>query len=369
MTTENANILFEPFQPEGLNLKNRIVMAPMTRGRGIHDGHLPTEIMETYYEQRAGAGLIITEGIIISEIANGYINISGIYTVEQVARWKKITEKVHQQGGKIFAQIWHVGRVSHPDLLDGRLPVAPSAINPDSSAFTLEGLKDTVTPKEMTKSEIEQTIADFRQAAENAIAAGFDGIELHGANGYLFDQFLAASSNQRTDEYGGNPVNRARFLFEVLDEVTRAIGSAKTSIRLNPALNEIAGILYDHETETTYDYVINRLNDYQLAYIHLTGAMMSTPQGALPTDSIINTAKHYREIYTGNIIINNGFDKASGGKVINDGIADLVAFASPFIANPDLVQRYLHDLPLAAPDTDLLYQGGEKGYIDYPAFK
>ncbi len=365
MQNQQSKSLFEPFRMGDIELQNRIVMAPMTRSRAEHKAHLPTAIMQTYYGQRAGAGLIISEGVIISGMANGYINVPGIYSEEQVAAWKKITQKVHDHGSKIFAQIWHVGRISHPDLLGGRLPLAPSAINPDFYAYTFEGQKDTVTPKEMTVQEIKVTVADFKKAAINAINAGFDGVEVHGANTYLIHQFIAASANQRADEYGGSAENRARFLFEVLDEVTASIGSGKVGIRLSPDDNNFAGIMLDEDTRATYDYIIGRLNDYRLAYVHLTGALMTPAEGEGPYEKILTTVKKYRKVYRGNIIINKGFDKQTGEQVIRDGIADLVAYGAPFIANPDLVERFRHNLPLATPDPDTFYQGGEKGYIDY----
>lgn len=339
-------------------------MAPMTRGRAEHETHLPTEIMETYYEQRATAGLIITEGVVISRMGNGYINIPGIYNEEQVAAWKKITGKVHAKGGKIFAQIWHVGRISHPDLLDGELPLAPSAINPNGAAYTLEGMKDTVTPRAMTIDEIQQTISDFRIAAENAVKAGFDGVELHAANGYLFHQFLATSSNTRTDEYGGSIENRARFLFEVLDEVVKSIGQYKTGIRLNPDCNKLNGIILDEETTATFDYVVERLNKYDLAYLHLTALSLEKEED--PTSKILDLSRKYAEIYDGNLIINEGFDQKTGARAIADGLTDLVAYGAPFVANPDLVKRYREELSLNNADTDTYFQGGTRGYIDYP---
>ncbi len=220
----------------------------------------------------------------------------------------------------------------------------------------------------MSLEDIRQTVADFGRAAANAIAAGFDGVEIHGANGYLFHQFLATTANKRTDAYGGSAANRARFLFEVLDAVTQAIGAERTGTRLNPDMDGVAGIHLNAETIAGFDYVVEKLNSYQLAYLHLTSAMMAPPEGGAPAERILKTAKWYRGLYQGTLILNGGFDKATGQKAINDGLADLIAYGSPFIANPDLVERYRHDLPLATPDADLLYVGGEKGYIDYPAY-
>jgi N-ethylmaleimide reductase len=359
-----SEVLFEPMRLGGLTLSNRMVMAPMTRSRADHATHLPTPIMEDYYEQRASAGLIISEGVIISPRANGYINIPGLFDAAQVEAWKKITQKVHAKGGRIFAQLWHVGRISHPDLLDGQAPLAPSAINPRFSAFTLEGPKDTVTPAAMSLADIAQTIEDFHLAARNAIAAGFDGVEIHGANGYLIHQFLTASANTRTDAYGGDVQGRSRFLFEVLAAVSAAIGSHRVGLRLNPGMTGVAGIVRDAQTDATFDAVIARLDACALAYLHLTGAFEA---GDDPAARIIATARAYREVFKGVLIVNNGLDKRSGGQAIADGVADLVAYGAPFIANPDLVLRYRDDLPLNTPDPATFYAAHDvEGYTDYP---
>lgn len=366
MDQNQNSSLFEAFRLGDITVQNRMVMAPMTRSRADHATHTPTDIMSTYYGQRAGAGLIISEGVIINETGNGYINIPGIYSEAQVAAWRKVTDAVHAQGGKIFAQLWHVGRMSHPDLIGGRLPLAPSAINPNYYAFTFEGRKETVTPQAMSLQDISDTISDFRKAALNAMEAGFDGVEIHGANTYLIHQFLATSANQRTDAYGGSVENRARLLFEVLEAVTEAVGSGRVGIRLSPEDTNFAGIVLDAETTATFDYAINRLNDYPIAYLHLTAALMQPAEGKAPYQLILDSTERYKDIYHGNIIINKGFDKQTAEQVVSKGIADLVAFGSPFIANPDLVERFKHNLPLNTPDADTFYQGGEQGYIDYP---
>ena len=232
-----------------INLRNRVVMAPMTRNRADNEGHVPTdELHGVYYEQRASAGLIITEGSQVSERAVGYINTPGIYTNAQVEGWKKVTKRVHDKGGKIFIQLWHVGRMSHPDFHDGELPLSASAINPEAQAYTADGFKDTVTPKAMTKEEIKTTIKDFQNAAANAVKAGFDGVEIHSSNGYLFHQFFNATSNHRTDEYGGSIENRARFFFETLDAMKEVIPEEKIGARFNPSLNGIFGTTMDEET-------------------------------------------------------------------------------------------------------------------------
>jgi len=359
----NTTSLFEPFQLNDLELNNRMVMAPLTRARADNEEHAATALQATYYGQRASAGLIITEGTVISEDAVGFVNVPGIYNETQVEGWKLTTSAVHEKGGKIFAQLWHTGAYSHPDLHNGKKPLAPSDFNPEQQAFTAEGFKPTVAPQPMTLEDIKQTVADFKQAAVNAFKAGFDGVELHGANGYLLQQFFSKNSNLRQDEYGGSIENRARILFEILDELKNVVNLSRVGIRFNPSLNGIMGISVDDETIDFYNYVVNRLNDYGLAYIHLIEPftdVTNVPQ------AIQEVAKHFSKIYNGNIIINRGFNKETATKVLNDGDADLVSFGVPFLANPDLVERFKTDAALNAPDQNTFYTPGEKGYTDYP---
>lgn len=357
--------LLEAYDMNGLHLKNRVVMAPMTRSRAANEGNVPTDDLQgVYYEQRAGAGLIISEGSQISEEAVGYINTPGIYTEEQVEGWKKITKRVHDKDGKIFIQLWHVGRISHPDFHDGELPLAPSAINPNEKSYTPEGFKDTVTPKAMTKEDIKKTIADFKHAAKNAMKAGFDGVEIHSSNGYLIHQFFNATSNQRTDEYGGSIENRARFFFEVLDAIKEEVPENRIGARFNPSLHGIFGMTMDEETIPTFDHVINRLNDHDLAYIHLSEPFNDVSDIEYAETEI---AKRYRPMYDGTLMINSAFDQEKGNAVIERGDADLVAFAKPFISNPDLVERFRQHAELAEWDQDTFYTPGKEGYIDYPA--
>lgn len=361
----NRSVLFTPYQMAGLELSNKMVMAPMTRSRADNAGGVPNQLMATYYEQRASAGLIVTEGSPVSSVGVGYINVPGIYTKEQTEGWKLVTKAVHEKGGKIFIQLWHVGRMSHPDFHNGSLPLAPSAINPNEKSYTKNGFTDTVTPKEMTIAEIKQTVEDFKNAAANAIEAGFDGVEIHGANGYLLQQFFNATSNIRTDEYGGTIENRARILFEILDAFKGVIDYDKVGIRLSPSLNGLFGITMDETTIPTHDYIVNKLNDYGLAYLHLTEPFV--PVDHLPF-AVTEIAKHYRPIYKGTLIINRGFNKDTATAVIEAGDADLVAFGVPFIANPDLVNRYELDAPLNQVDQHTFYTPGEKGYTDYPFY-
>ena len=356
-------ILFTPYKLKDITLSNRMVMAPMTRSRSDNEEKVATELTATYYAQRATAGLIITEGTFVSPQGIGYINVPSIYTPAQVEGWKLVTKAVHEKGSKIFAQIWHVGAISHPNLLNGNLPLAPSAVNPNTQAFTENGFEDTVTPKAMTVEEIKQTIQDFKNAAKNALEAGFDGVELHAANGYLFHQFFSKTTNLRTDEYGGSIENRARFLFETLEALKEVIPFSKVGVRLNPTLHKVLGATMDEESIPTFEYIVNKLNDYDLAYLHLTEPF--APIDDLPF-AIKEVAKHFRPLYNGTLIINKSFDKEKAIKVLEDGDADLVAFGVPFIANPDLVERYKQNAPLNTPDSSTFYVAGEKGYIDYP---
>lgn len=355
--------LLTPYN-KNIKLKNRVVMAPMTRSRADNDEKKPTdELQGIYYEQRASAGLIITEGSQVSERAVGYINTPGIHTQAQVEGWKKVTKRVHDKGGKIFIQLWHVGRMSHPIFHDGELPLAPSAINPNEQSYTPDGFKDTVTPKEMTKKDIKTTVQDFKNAAKNAVEAGFDGVEIHSSNGYLFHQFFNGTSNKRTDEYGGSHENKARFFFEVLDAVKEVIPEEKIGARFNPSLNGVFGMTMDEDTIPTFEYIIKKLNDYNLAYIHLSEPF--TDVSDIPY-AVTEIAKHFRPLYNGTLMINGGFDQESGNAVIASGNADLVAYGKPYISNPDLVERFEQGIDLAEWDNDTFYTPGKKGYTDYP---
>jgi N-ethylmaleimide reductase len=342
---------------------NRMAMAPMTRSRAGNEGNLATDQMAIYYADRANAGLLITEGTVVSTKAVGFINVPGIYSKEQTESWKQVTKAVHDKGGKIFVQLWHTGRLSHPDLHNGELPHAPSAINPEAKAYVATGFIDTVTPKEMTIAEIKETILDFKNSTKNAVAAGFDGVELHAANGYLFHQFFTASSNTRTDEYGGSIENKARILFETLDALKDVIDYAKVGVRLNPSMHGTQGMIVDKETIDTHEYIVNKLNDYGLAYLHLTEPFTDVSEVPYAVSEI---AKHFRPLYKGLLMINKGFTRETGNQVIEEGLADMVAYGVPFIANPDLVSRFEIDAPLNTPDFSTFYTFTEKGYNDYP---
>ncbi|MFE3871856.1 alkene reductase [Flavobacterium sp. ZS1P70] len=359
----SESILLQSYKLGNLTLNNRMVMAPMTRSRSNNEGNVATALTAQYYAQRATAGLIITEGTFVSTKAVGFINVPGIYNEAQTEGWKLVTKAVHEKGGTIFAQVWHTGRLSHPDLHNGDLPHAPSALNPHAKAYTNDGFVDTVTPKEMTIEDIKQTVLDFKNGAKNAVTAGFDGIELHAANGYLLQQFFNGCSNHRTDEYGGSIENKSRILFDILDALEGVIDYSKVGVRLNPTMHNTQGMMLDEQTIPTHEYIVNRLNDYGLAYVHLTEPF--TPVDEVPF-AVTEVARHFRPFYKGTLIINKSFTKETGTKIIEDGYADLVAYGVPFLANPDLVARFKSDAPLNAPDQSTFYTSTEKGYIDYP---
>lgn len=353
--------LFAPWAMGPLQLKNRIVMAPLTRSRARED-NVPSPMAANYYSQRAGSGLIITEATQATSDGQGYIDTPGIFNETQVAEWKKITHAVHEKDGLIFCQLWHVGRISHPDFRGGEVPVAPSAVAPRGvQSYTANGFQDIPTPRPLETSEITDIVAGFHQAAMNAQAAGFDGVEVHGANGYLLDQFLEDSTNQRTDEYGGSVENRARLLFEVIDAVTAVWDSVRVGVRLSPggSFNDMG----DSQPQQTFGYVVRRLAELNLAYLHL----IEQPQGEpSPLDL---SARFFRPMYPGTIIVAGGYTLEGANAVLQSGNANLIAFGKLFIANPDLVERFKQNAPLNTPNPETFYGGGAEGYIDYPTLK
>ncbi len=350
--------LFSPVKLGSIAMSNRMVMAPLTRNRASMEG-VPQDINVTYYEQRASAGLIITEATPISPMGHGYPLLPGIYTDAQVAGWKKVTDAVHAKGGKIVIQLWHVGRISHPTLLNGATPVAPSAIKPAGKAFTFDGLVDYVTPRALEANELPGIVADYVQAAKNALKAGFDGVEIHSANGYLLDQFLRDGTNQRTDSYGGSIENRARLLMEVTKAVVDAIGSDKVGLRLSPVnpFNDMK----DSNPQAVFNYVTEQLNKFNLAYLHVVEGGIHGGGVADPFDFAA-----MRKLCKSPYMANLSYDKARGNAAIANGHADAVAYGVPFIANPDLVERFRKDAPLNEADSSSFYGGSEKGYTDYP---
>jgi N-ethylmaleimide reductase len=351
--------LFTPVRLGRHELANRIVMAPLTRNRA-GAGNVPQAMHAEYYAQRASAGLIVTEATQVSPQGVGYPGTPGIHTPEQIAAWRRVTDAVHDEGGRVFLQIWHVGRISHPSLQrDHALPVAPSAIRPAGDAFTATGPQRFVTPRALTRDEIPGIVASFRMGAVNAIEAGFDGVEIHGANGYLLDQFLRDGSNRRTDRYGGSIENRARLLLEVVDAAADAIGADRVAVRLSP-INGFNSMT-DSDPDATFGYVARQLSARGLAYLHVveTDFAGATEKRRYDRDAL-------RTAYRGTYIANGGYDHARALDAIRTDAADLVSFGAPYVANPDLVERFALGAPLNAPDPATFYGGDERGYIDYP---
>jgi N-ethylmaleimide reductase len=355
--------LFSPAKIGAIELKNHIVMSPMTRSRAI--GNVPNELMAAYYGQRAGAGLIITEGTSPSPNGLGYARIPGIFNEAQVEGWKKVTSAVHQHGGKIFVQLMHTGRISHIlNLPEGAQVLAPSAVKPAGQMWTdTQQMQDFPIPTAMAAEDLVTARAEFVTAAKNAIIAGFDGVELHGANGYLLEQFLSPVSNTRTDDYGGSIENRCRFVIEVVSAVADAIGKGETGIRLSP-YGVASDMPHYPEIDATYKYLAQQLNDLDIAYLHIVDhSAMGAPAVPLEIKQAI------RSIFKNTIILAGGYDKTKAEADLESGLADLIAFGRPFINNPDLVEREKNNWALS-PDLqmDLLYTPGEKGYTDYPAY-
>ena len=352
--------IFSPFELGPLQLPNRVVMAPMTRNRAGRD-NVPGFLNATYYAQRASAGLIISEATQISPQGVGYPGTPGIHSAEQVAGWKGVTDSVHAAGGRMFLQLWHVGRISHPSLQpDGALPVAPSAIAPEGQAMTLEGMKSFVTPRALETKEIAGIVDDYRRAARNARDAGFDGVELHGANGYLIDQFLRDRSNRRADQYGGTALNRARFLIEVVEAIIGEWNSERVGVRLSPTnpFNDMA----DSNPAATFATAVSELNRFGLAYLHVVEPAASDPVADGESPDI----RFFRKLWRNALIGNKGYDLARANAVIQVGSADLVSFAVLFLANPDLPIRFRRGGPFNPPDRKTFYGGAAAGYTDYP---
>ncbi|MBB4726265.1 alkene reductase [Xanthomonas arboricola] len=352
--------LFEPYALGALTLANRIVMAPLTRNRA-GAGLVPSALAATYYAQRASAGLLITEATQISPQAQGYQDTPGLYTPEQIAGWRAVTDAVHAKGGRIFMQLWHVGRVSHVDLQPGgAAPVAPSAIRAATKVFVNNGFADVSEPRALELHELPGIVDDFRQAAANAIAAGFDGVEIHGANGYLLEQFIKDGANQRTDAYGGSIENRARLLLEVVAAVSKEIGADRTGVRISP-VSPASGIS-GSDPQPHYDYIAEQLDALGIVYLHVVEGATGGPRDAAPFDYAALRSK-----FTRTYLANNGYDLELANAQLRAGNVDLVAFGRPFISNPDLVERLHTGAALAPLNPATLYGGGAEGYIDYPS--
>jgi len=357
--------LFDTCSLGRLSLPSRIVMAPMTRSRSTQPGNLPNAMMADYYAQRASAGLIVSEATQISQQGQGYSFTPGVYSPEQVAGWRRVTDAVHGAGGRIYLQLWHVGRMSHPVFHGGGLPVAPSALSPEATVWIVDpetgegGMVACPVPRALETDEIAGVVGDYRRAAENAKAVGFDGVELHAANGYLIDEFLRASSNRRGDRYGGRAVNRMRFALEVAEAVADVLGAERTGIRFSPFITQRG--MDDPEAPGTILSLAGELDRIGLGYIHLAEADWDD---APETPESFRSA--LREAYSGRVIVAGGYTREKAGRILEEGHADLVAFGRPFIANPDLPHRLAKGLPLAAFDGGKLFGGNAEGYTTYP---
>jgi N-ethylmaleimide reductase len=361
-------LLLEPYLLGDLPLRNRIVMAPLTRTRSTLPGQVPNELMQEYYRQRASAGLIITEGTFVSENGRGWYGVPGIYNAQQGKGWRRITDAVHAEGGRIFAQLWHQGSVSHPELLtDGHVPLGPSAVNPEQPVYV--GYSETRmsgVPRAMTKDDIKKTIAGFRQAARVARDAGFDGVQIQGGFVYLFQQFLQDNLNLRTDEYGGTIENRARLLFEVLEAVLEVWPSQRVGVKAGPMMPERGLFRATDTTLATSEYVYRRLNDYRLSHVLLMrqqASLTGTPIEVLEGDSVLH---HFRALYSGSLILNVGLNARHGEELLQQGLGELVAFGRDFIANPDLVERIRRGAALNEQRPEGYYGDSAAGYTDYP---
>jgi N-ethylmaleimide reductase len=351
--------LFAPVRLGRHELRNRIVMAPMTRNRA-GEGRVASDIAPLYYGQRASAGLIVTEATHAAPDGFGYVATPGIESAAQVASWRRVTDAVHARGGRIFVQLWHVGRIAHP-AITGRVPVAPSAVAAEGTIITPVGPKPFPVPRALERSEIPSIVDGFAHGARQALAAGFDGVELHGANGYLLDQFLRDGSNRRTDAYGGPAANRARLLVEVVEAVTGVLGGDRVGVRLSPhaAFNSMS----DSDPATTFRHAAAALRPFGLAYLHVIEANARGGNGARVPDPLTPVLG---EAFGGPLLVNAGYDRASAEAVLRAGHAAAVSFGAPYVSNPDLVERLAEGVPLAPGDRSTFYGGDARGYVDYP---
>jgi len=349
--------IYDPIEFGDMQLSNRVFMAPLTRNRATPEG-VPGRWASTYYSQRASAGLIVSEATQISPMGKGYINTPGIHSEEQIAGWKPVVDAVHRSGGRFFLQLWHVGRISHSSLLPGNTsPVAPSAIRARAQTVIATGFVDVSEPRALSLTEIQSTIEDYGRAASNAKAAGFDGVEIHAANGYLIDQFLRSNSNVRTDAYGGSASNRVRFLGEVLEAVLHVWDTGRVGVRISPlgTFNDMG----DANPDETFACVTDALNGHRPEYLHVI-------EDTIPADQKVDFFRRLRSAWQGIYVANGGYDAERGERAVSDGSVDAVAYGRLFLANPDLPTRLSRRLPLNAPDTKSFYGGDERGYIDYP---
>ncbi|WP_138431349.1 alkene reductase [Fodinibius saliphilus] len=354
--------LFTPVTVGNNTLTNRLAMAPMTRNRAHNEANAPTDLHAEYYSQRASAGLILSEGSQVSQQGMGYIDTAGIHSKEQVKGWKTVLDRVHEKGGVMYCQLWHVGRVSHAYFQDGDAPVSSSAKNAGGKSFTPNGFEPTATPRALSTDEVVEVVEEFRRGARNAIDAGFDGVQIHGANGYLVEQFLHDSINDRTDRYGGSIENRARFLFEVLNAVIEEVGAERTSLRLSPS--NLMNTDNDSQSKALYEYVIRRLDEeYELAFLELVEPLADLSNHEHLAKNVLDT---YGPLYNGVLMTNGDYSREEAIAIVEEGKADMVSFAKLFLANPDLPKRFAINAELNEPDTATFYGGGEEGYTDYP---
>jgi N-ethylmaleimide reductase len=357
-------VLFQPLALEGLTLENRIIMASMTRQRASRSG-APTDLMSAYFGQRASAGFMLTDCTMVGPLAHAYENCPGIYSLDQVVGWRQVTSAVHRNGGRIFAQLWHCGRRSHPLLLDGERPVAPSPIPDPGEIRTPMGKHRAPVPRALNTAEIHGVVEEFEAAARNARSAGFDGIELHGANGYLIDQFLREGSNRRADIYGGSASRRARFLLEIVEAVIGVWSAAKVGVKLSPG-NSAHG-MSDSDPVALFTDLVRELSARRIAYLHLFEPVGVAEAGVAADESLGHLrSAYFRPLFQGYLMANGGYDPVTAEAAIRDGKADLVSFARLFLANPDLPERIRQGAPLNRPDPATLYGGGARGYTDYP---
>ena len=360
--------LFTPYRMGDVHLPNRIVMAPLTRMRARSDDHVPTALQAEYYAQRATAGLIVTEGVAISPDGFGWANTAGLWSEAQIRGWLGVTDAVHAAGGRIVAQLWHTGAMSHPDLRGDALPLSASDVNPEQKSVTSLGRVPTVAPRPMTRGEIRQTVADYARAAHNAMIAGFDGVQIQANYLYLLAQFLNRTTNRRTDEYGGAIEGRARILFEVVEAILEEVDPSRVGVKLGP-MHETGPFAANDETLPMAEYAIRELSGYDLSHLLMMGNttdFTGTPLEPLMGDGMF---RHFRPIFHGTLIANVDMTAERGDRLIADGVADLIAFGRPYIANPDLVERLATGAPLAEIDWDTVYASGRRGYADYPTIQ
>jgi N-ethylmaleimide reductase len=365
---EYSQPLLTPYRIGDLDLPNRVIMAPLTRMRANPHDHVPTIVQAEYYAQRASAGLIIAEATAISPEGFGWADTPGLWNEEQIRGWRHVTDAVHAAGGRIVAQLWHTGAISHPELRDGLQPVSASDVDPLQVSVTRAGRKPTVKPRPLTKDEIQVTVADFARAARNALAAGFDGVQILANYLYLIAQFLNAATNLRKDEYGGGLENRSRFLFEVVEAVLSEVDAKRVGVKISP-MHEGGAFAANNETLPITEYVIRKLNTYNLSHLLLMGNttdFSGTPLEHLADDGMF---RHFRPLYKGTLIANVNMHRERGNRLIAEGLADLIAFGRPYIANPDLVKRFTADAPLAEVDWETVYASGPHGYSDYAAYQ